>query len=138
VTINHTEALVIGSINLVEADRIISVYSPTFGQVRGVAHGVKRLKNRFGSAFEPLTHIHLIFKERANRELQLYKQADIINSYPGLREDILRLTAGLYLAELVQRMTPVGGNAQPDIFSLLLRSLDLLSTTKDIIAIIKS
>jgi DNA repair protein RecO (recombination protein O) len=137
VSINSTEALVIGSINLVEADRIISVYSPLFGQIRGVAHGVKRIKNRFGSALEPLTHILLIFKERPNRELQLIKQADIINSYKELRQDITRLTAGLYLAELVQKLTPVGGDGQPFIFWLILKTLDLLTEKSDIISILR-
>jgi DNA repair protein RecO (recombination protein O) len=137
VSINSTEALVIGSTNLVEADRIISVYSPLFGQIRGVAHGVKRIKNRFGSSLEPLTHIVLMFKEKPNRELQLIKQADIINSYKELREDITRLTAGLYVAELVQKLTPVGGDGQPFIFWLILKILDLLTEKSDIISILR-
>jgi DNA repair protein RecO (recombination protein O) len=137
VSINHTEAVVIGSTNLVEADRIISVYSPEFGQIRGVAHGVKRIKNRFGSALEPLTHIQLIYKDRPNRELQIFQQADIINSYQTLRDDIICLCAGLYAAELVQKLTPVGGDGQPPIFSLLLKTLALLSTKTDTISILR-
>ncbi|MGA1863760.1 MAG: DNA repair protein RecO [bacterium] len=136
-SINSTEALVIGSTNLVEADKIISVYSPLFGQIRGVAHGVKRMKNRFGSALEPLTHIMLIFMEKPNRELQLIKQADIINSFKDLRQDITRLTAGLYMAELVQRLTPVGGDGQPFIFWLILKILDLLTEKSDIYSLIR-
>ncbi|MGA1796614.1 MAG: DNA repair protein RecO [bacterium] len=132
-----TEAVVIGSTNLVEADRIVAVYSPRYGQIRGVAHGVKRIKNPFGSALEPLTHIHLIVKVRPNRELQIIRQADIINSFQALRGDIIRLTAGLYGAELVQRLTPVGGEGQPEVFDLLVRYLGLLTEKRDMITLLR-
>jgi DNA repair protein RecO (recombination protein O) len=132
-----TEAVVIGSTNLVEADRIVSVYSPQYGQIRGVAHGVKRIKNPFGSALEPLTHIHLIFKARPNRELQIIRQADIINGFQALRGDIIRLTAGLYGAELVQRLTPVGGEGQPPVFDLLLGYLELLTRKTDLVTLMR-
>ncbi len=134
--VNKTEAIVLGSANLVGADKIVTVYSPEYGQIRGVAHGVKRIKNPFGSALEPLTHISLIFKLRPNRELQLIQQADIINNFAQIRKDIIFLTAGLYSAELVQKLTPLEGCGQPQIFRLLIKALDLLSSRVDLFSII--
>lgn len=136
-TINKTEAVVLRFTNLVGADKIVSVYSPDYGQIRGVAHGIKRIKNRFGSALEPLTHICLIFKSRPNRELQMIQQADIINNYPELHRDIISLTAGLYIAELVQKLTPVGGNGQPEIFQIILKTLGSITGKTDIFSILR-
>lgn len=137
VTVNKTEAVVLGFTNLVGADKIVSVYSPDYGQIRGVAHGIKRIKNRFGSSLEPLTHICLIFKSRPNRDLHLIQQADIINNYPELHRDIISLTAGLYVSELIQKLTPVGGDGEPGIFQTILKTLEVLTQKADIFPILR-
>jgi DNA repair protein RecO (recombination protein O) len=136
VKIIKTEAIVLGSTELIGAHKIISLYSPEYGQIRGVAHGIKGRKSKFGSALEPLTHIHLIFKFRETRELQLIQHADTINSYEKGRQNITCLATGLYLAELIQKLTPVGGNGQNDLFQLILKTLYLLSEGFDIYSVI--
>lgn len=136
-SINKTKAVVLGSTNLVGADKIVAVYSPDYGQIRGVAHGIKRIKNRFGSALEPLTHINLIFKSKANRELQLFQQADLIDNFESIRHDLIPLTSGLYAAELVQKLTPLEGNGQPELYQLILKALELIADKADISSILR-
>lgn len=135
-SINKTEALVLGTVNLTGAHKIITLYSPDYGQIRGVAHGVKRIKNPFGSALEPLTHINLIFKTYPNRELQIIQSSDIINAFTELRTDLLSLTAALYMAELIQKLTPLEGAGQPEIFCLMLKTLSLIPNAVDLKSII--
>ena len=55
----ETEALVLKSYALGEADKIIVCLTRTEGLIRGVAKGAKRLKSRFGSSLEPFTVIDL-------------------------------------------------------------------------------
>ena len=64
-----TEALILRTYNLAEADKIVVTLTRSAGLVRGVAKGCRKLRNRFGVSFELFTHIHFMFYEKENREL---------------------------------------------------------------------
>jgi DNA repair protein RecO (recombination protein O) len=53
----RTEAVVLRSIRLGEADRVLHVYTLDRGRVGAVAKGVRRTKSRFGARLEPLSHV---------------------------------------------------------------------------------
>jgi len=56
-----TDAIVLRSYNLAEADRIVVCLTRSVGLVRAVAKGARRMKSRFGAALEPFTLIRLSF-----------------------------------------------------------------------------
>ena len=64
-----TEAVVLRSLRLGEADRILHLYTLDRGRVGGVAKGIRRTKSRFGARLEPLSHVELLLHEGAG-ELQ--------------------------------------------------------------------
>ena len=53
--LSETEALVLRTYNLAEADKIVVCLTRENGVIRGVAKGCRKLKNRFGAALEPFT-----------------------------------------------------------------------------------
>ena len=55
-----TEAVVLRSFRLGEADRVLHVYTADRGRVGAVAKGSRRTKSRFGARLEPLSHVELM------------------------------------------------------------------------------
>src|ERR671929_206462 len=51
-----TEAIVLRSFRLGEADRVLHLYTLERGRVGAVAKGVRRTKSRFGARLDPLSH----------------------------------------------------------------------------------
>jgi DNA repair protein RecO (recombination protein O) len=128
--LQRTEAIVIGSLDLGEADRLITFYSLQFGKIKAVARGSRRLKSRWGRSTQLLTHCMLVFYEKKNNQLHRLRQCDIMYSFNGLWEDLKKLTAGLYIAELVTRITPEGEENR-ELFYLITQLLSLLERGGD-------
>src|SRR5437763_5523683 len=74
-----TEAIVLRSYNLAEADRIVVCLTRGAGLVRAVARGARRMKSRFGAALEPFSFINLVFYEKENRELVIISKRKFLN-----------------------------------------------------------
>ena len=79
-SLKESEALVIKSYNLSEADRIVVFFTREFGVVRGVAKGAKRLKSRFGSTLEPFSTVNLSYFQKDDRELVSIQQVELDRS----------------------------------------------------------
>jgi len=101
-----TEALVLRTYNLAEADKIVVCLTKHSGLVRGVAKGCRKLRNRFGASLEPFTYIHLTYYERENRELVSISQTEILKSNFNLSSDPSVITALAYLGDLLIEFSP--------------------------------
>ncbi len=128
----RAEALVLRQRRLGEADRIVSLYTPTVGRVEAVAKGVRRPTSRMGGHIEALSHCSLLLAR--GRNLDVITQAQTIEGFKGLHDDLPRLSAGLYIAELVDRFTEVGSADGGDgaVFALLLAALRRLDAGDDV------
>jgi DNA repair protein RecO (recombination protein O) len=101
-----TEAIVLRSYNLAEADRIVLCFTRNAGLIRGVAKGARRMKSRFGAALEPFTVVRLEFREKENRELVTITGVEIVKSYFDLAADVECMEALSYMAELINEFAP--------------------------------
>ena len=122
----ETEAVVLHTHKLAEADKIVVCMTEKVGLVRGVARGARRLKSRFGAGLEPFTHVQLTFFEKEARELVSIKGAEIIKSYFGAARDVEALAALEYLAELVREFAPPH-QSDPKLFRMLRACVDALA-----------
>ena len=119
-----TEAVVLRSIRLGEADRVLHLYTLDQGRIGAVAKGVRRTKSRFGARLEPLSHVGLVLHRGAG-ELQTVTGVDLVRAHAASREQPYRLGVGLIGAESMLRLfTEQEGNAKA--FHALVRFLDLL------------
>jgi DNA repair protein RecO (recombination protein O) len=98
----ETQAIVLNTYKLAEADKIALCLTEKAGLVRGVAHGARRLKSRFGASLEPFTLIQLTYFEKESRELVTIKSADILRSYFSLAQNADAFAALEYLTGLVR------------------------------------
>jgi DNA repair protein RecO (recombination protein O) len=121
---NKTEAVVLRSFRLGEADRVLHLYTLAQGRVGAVAKGVRRTKSRFGARLEPLSHVELLLHQGSG-ELQTVTGVDLIRPHNTAREDGYRLAVGLIGAEAMLRLfSEQEANAKA--FRALTRFLDLL------------
>ena len=102
----ETEAIVLHTHKLADADKIVVSLTERAGLVRGVARGARRLKSRFGASLEPFTLINLTFFEKETRELVTIKSAEIVRSYFGAAGDADTVAALEQLVELVREFAP--------------------------------
>jgi DNA repair protein RecO (recombination protein O) len=102
----NTDAIVLRTYNLAEADRIAVCLTRSAGLVRAVAKGARRMKSRFGAALEPFTLIRLAFYERENRELVSISSAELVKSHFNLAAQLEASEALAYMGELVSEFAP--------------------------------
>lgn len=102
----ETEALVLRTYNLAEADKIVVCLTKQAGLIRAVAKGCRRLKNRFGAALEPFTLLNVSCYQKEHQELISLRQAEILKSNFDLFGDADMLTALAYMGDLVIEFSP--------------------------------
>lgn len=102
----ETEAIVLRTYNLAEADKIVVCLTRQSGVVRAVARGARRLKSRFGAGLEPFTYITLGYYEKEGRELVSVRHAEIVRSYFKLAQNTEVVAALAYLSELLIEFAP--------------------------------
>lgn len=102
----ETEALVLRSYNLAEADKIVVCLSRSSGLIRGVAKGCRKLKNRFGASLEPFTLINLTYYEKEHQELVSFRQTEILRSRFNLSGNASILTGFAYMGDLLVDFSP--------------------------------
>lgn len=103
---SETEALVLRTYNLADADKIVVCLTRNNGLVRGVAKGSRRLKNRFGASLEPFTHLQMSFYQKENQDLVSIRNTEILKSHFNLFSNAESLAALSYMAELVIEFSP--------------------------------
>ena len=119
-----TEAVVLRSFRLGEADRVLHLYTLDRGRIGAVAKGIRKTKSRFGARLEPLSHVELMLHQGSG-ELQTVTGVDLVRSHHDAREQQYRLAVGLLGAEAMLRLfTEQEANARA--FQALTRFLDLL------------
>jgi DNA repair protein RecO (recombination protein O) len=123
-----TDAIVLRTYNLAEADRIAVCLTRSSGLVRAVAKGARRMKSRFGAALEPFTQIKLAFYEKENRELVSISSAEIVRSHFDLAAQLEASEVLAYMGELVSEFAPPH-EANEKLFRMLTACLDALETS---------
>jgi len=104
--LRESEAIVLRSYPLGEADRLVSFLCRAQGRMRGVAKGAKRLKSRFGSTLEPLSYVRVGYFERETRDLVRINQCELIESFLDVQRDYQQSLALSLMAEISEAVLP--------------------------------
>lgn len=91
-------AINIGSFNLGEADKVLTLFTAEKGLVRAVAKGARKPGTKMAGRADVLNINNLFLS--TGKTFEIITQAETIDSFPALRGDLLRLSYGLYYAEL--------------------------------------
>ena len=102
----ETEALILRTYNLAEADKIVVCLTKAAGLIRGVAKGCRKLRNRFGASLEPFTFVNLTYYEKEHQDLVSIRQTEILKSNFNLSTDPSIVTGMAYLGDLLIEFSP--------------------------------
>jgi DNA repair protein RecO (recombination protein O) len=116
--------IVLRTYKLGEADRIVVLVTERHGKVRAVAKGVRRTKSRFGGRLEPTTHVALLLYE--GRELDVINQAETVDHFRSIRDDLDRLTRASAMLEVVDQLAQERSQ-NPRLYQMLLGALRSLA-----------
>lgn len=97
------QGLVLRSQKLGEADKIVTVMTQSSGKVRAVAKGIRKTTSRFGARLEPFTHVSLMVY-RGRGSLDTVSQAEILDPFVSLRNDLGNFAAGETMLEAVDKV----------------------------------
>jgi DNA repair protein RecO (recombination protein O) len=127
---SKTEAIIISSMNLGEADKLVTFFSLDRGMLKGVAKNARKSFKRFGAGLESFTLVRAHLYEREHQELARIESVEIIEQHAAIGNDLGRAAAGAVMLELVRELSPLGErNAQA--FLLLSHVLHLMDEGDD-------
>ena len=126
----ETEAIILKTFPLGEADRLVSFLGRASGRVRGVAGGARRIKNRYGSTLEILSHVQIWYVEKETRDLVRIQQCELLESFNKAQSDY-GLSVGLaVVSEISELILPEREVAEP-MFRLILLAAREIERTAD-------
>jgi DNA repair protein RecO (recombination protein O) len=104
--LKESEAIVLRTYPLREADLLVTLFTRSEGKVRGVARSAKKSKKRFGGALEPLTYVRAFYEDRERRELARLDSLEVLESPLASEVTYPRATALAHVAELLDELLP--------------------------------
>jgi DNA repair protein RecO (recombination protein O) len=120
------QGVVLRTIRLGEADRIVTLVTRGHGKVRAVAKGVRKTKSRFGARLEPLSHVSLLLYE--GRELDIVSQAESLDHFRAIRDDLDRMGRAVSMLEAVDQVAQER-EPSPRLYQLLVGGLRAISAS---------
>ena len=126
----ETEAIILKTFPLGEADRLVSFLGRSSGRVRGVASGARRIKNRYGSTLEVLSHVQIWYTEKETRELVRIQQAELLESFHQAQTDY-GLSTGLAVISEISELVLPEHEVSEAMFRLILLAAREIERTKN-------
>src|SRR2546422_11443236 len=104
--LKESEAIVLRTYPLREADLLVTLFTRLEGKVRGVARSAKKSKRRFGGALEPLTYVRAYYEDRERQELARLDSCEVLESPLASEVSYPRAGALGHVAGLLEEVLP--------------------------------
>jgi DNA repair protein RecO (recombination protein O) len=105
-----------------EADRLLTLYTREQGMVRALAKGARKITSRKAGHLQPFTYITAQLAR--GRDLLIVTQAETINAFLPLHDDLTKTGYAAYVVELLYRFSYEEEGGNPTLFRLLVETLD--------------
>jgi DNA repair protein RecO (recombination protein O) len=125
-SLRESEAIVLRTYPMREADLLVTLFTRVEGKVRGVARSAKKSKRRFGGALEPLTYVRAFYDVRERQELVRLDACEVLESPLASEVSYARAVALGHIAELLDELLP-DRESNDAIFRLTLSVLHVLT-----------
>lgn len=120
ITLSHTP--------LGEADLLVTIFTRDQGKIRAVGKGARRSTSKLVGHLEPLTVVRMSMVH--GRTMDIISQAEVVESFAALKENLTAISKGQYLAELVDGFG-AEASANPDLFQLMIETLRAVEADPD-------
>src|SRR3954467_13601653 len=118
-----TDAIVLSRFDLGEADRVLTLITPTGGKLKAIAKGIRRPTSRVGGSLEPFAELTVLLAR--GRTFDVVTQVSVGHAWLNLRDSLEGTATAWYLAELADRSLEERHAAEP-VYALLRRAYELL------------
>jgi len=126
----RVDAVVLRHSDYGEADRILTLFTRQLGKTRVIAKGARKIASRKAGHIEPFTHVKLQLAR--GKDMFLITQADTVDAYLPLRDDLILTSHAAYVLELLDRFSYEDETEYPSTFRLLTETLVRLASSADI------
>ncbi len=126
----RTPAIILKRRDMGEADRLVTLLTPTYGKIEAIAKGARKPTGSKTGHVELYTRADVLISK--GREIDVLAQAELVEPFLPLREDLMRGAYASYIVELLDRFTYSGEGATPGLFVLLNDTLTRLCQSDDI------
>lgn len=126
----RSEAIVLRRTDFGEADRLLTLYTRELGKIRAVAKGARKPQSRKTGHVELFMRTQFMFAQ--GRDLPLVTQAELVDAYRALREDLVRTTYASYGVELLDQLTP-DEERNTRLYDLLAAALSWFNSTDNLL-----
>lgn len=123
-----TPAIVLRRIDYGEADRLLTLLTPERGKMRVLAKGARKITSRKAGHIELFTQTQVLLAR--GRTFDIVTQAELIDPYRVLREEVSKGGQAHYLCELAEQFAPEDSDASA-LYDLLANGLTWLCSSRD-------
>ncbi len=125
----RVDAVVLRHSDYGEADRLLTLFTRQLGKTRAIAKGARKIASRKAGHIEPFTYAKLQLAQ--GRDMLILTQADTVEAYQPLREDLILTSHASYVLELLDRFTYQDETENSVLFRLLTETLSRLASKAD-------
>ena len=125
----RTQAIILSRRDFGESDRLLTLFTPARGKIRAIAKGARKPSAKVSGHVELFARSDCLIHK--GRNLDILTQAQLLEPYLGLREDLGRGAYANYVAELLDRFTADDEEAGGDLFTLLHQTLGRIAEAAD-------
>lgn len=99
----RSESIILRRSDFGEADRLLTLFSREHGKLRALAKGARKPQTRKSGHVELFMRTNFLIAKGKN--IDIITQAELVEAYAPLREDLVRTTYASYIVELLDRFT---------------------------------
>ncbi len=100
-----TEGIVLRKLDFGDTSKIATLITPSFGKISIIIKGGRTAKSKTGAIIDILNNVEVVYYNKKSREVQMLSQADLINNFTGIKENIEKLKYASAVIELIILMT---------------------------------
>ena len=125
----RSQAIILRRRDFGESDRLLTLYTPQHGKLRAIAKGARKPSAKLSGHVELFARSDCVIHR--GRSLDILTQAELVDPYLGLRDDLGRGAYANYVAELLDRFTADEEEDEGALFQLLHETLKRIAEARD-------
>lgn len=127
-----TRGIIIKRRNFGEADRVLTIFTKNRGKISAIAKGVRKTLSKLGGHLELFYVVNLMLSE--GRNFDIVTGAEIIESFPNIRNNLKLTEQSYYIAELTDKLINDNSEAS-EIYDLLYKTLKSVNNKNNPLAL---
>ena len=125
----RTQAIILSRRDFGESDRLLTLFTPARGKIRAIAKGARKPSAKVSGHVELFARSDVMIHK--GRNLDILTQAELVEPYLGLRDDLARGAYANYIAELLDRFTADEEDESDELFALLDATMSRVAEAAD-------